>query len=80
MEIRIFEGSGKVKPQPVRLRLVEYGKNSVMLRAVMEDGNSVASGNLLRFHQDGTTSRCTSVNRKLGFQQDDSGRIVIEGE
>jgi len=76
MEIRIFEEPEEAKSEPVRLRLVPYGKNSVMLMAVGPDGTAKSSGNLLRLNSDGTLHRCTSINPDLGFALDIDGKII----
>ena len=80
MKIEIFDTCKEVKPQPVRLRLVGYGKNSVMLTAVRPDGVSMPCGNLLRIEADGTITRCKGVNPDFGFQLDSRNRIVTQAE
>ena len=65
---------------PVRLRLVtppERDGEAVVI-AVDWEGKRIDSGFLVSLTLNGRVWRCSGVNSKLGFEQDEEGRIKEE--
>lgn len=77
MKLEVYNEPSLETEEPVRLKLKLNG-GCVMLQAVNGNGSVRLNCNLLKFHPDGTISRCLGADPTLGFGLDVKGRLVIE--
>ena len=79
MKLEIFNKAPEPVEKVVRLRLVSMMGNEIALIAVDENGKMVDHGCLLGLDSDTrTVYRNRDVNKSLGFNLDDEGRIWVE--
>lgn len=75
MKLKIYqEKSEEIEEEPVRLALRQEGEG-ILVHVVDENGNHIDASNLVKFYSNGIIHRCSSVNKKLGFQLDSFGKI-----
>jgi len=66
------------KAEPVLFLKLENFLGDVTLGVCDASGITIAGGNILRISDEGMLMRFPNVNKKLGFQLDEDGRIKLE--
>ena len=72
-------GVPRGEEKAILLRLMNV-ENGVIVCVVNKYGNRLPLSNLVKFHDSGRVSRCRSVDRDIGFNLTDEGRITTCGE
>ena len=76
-EVYVAEKEVKVK-EPTRLKLNQsFATGEVRMVAVDRDGQEKTRGSILAIRTDGTLKLYTSINRALGFNLDEHGKIAV---
>jgi hypothetical protein len=80
MQIKVYDPAILIKPEPVRLRLVD-SDDYIRLAVVDAAGNLDRYGYILGINKDtGQIRRYRSIGHNFGFPLDDRGRIIMENE
>ena len=74
MKLNMYEETQKTEEVYIRLKTDITG---VVIHAVDSDGNKFDNGNLITIRRNGTLKLHLAINKTLGFQIDDNGKLKV---